>query len=132
MKKLITIIICVFLIAIGISQIKVTITQNQENDQSQENNQITKVTTITLNDINYEKLKWTNQIMNYINFVHYPFEPYQKSLMKISSRQNHVLVYYPIIEENIAITNKSKSSEKIINTNIIGRKNIFDKIKSFF
>ena len=128
MKKTIIIIICVIILAVGISFIKINITQEQhaQQDQTSIQNQITQVTTIVWNGDEVKNIKWV--IEDFTNRIQLEkLDDWQKVFCKVFTHYKEEIIYYPI-KESQAITNISIVS----NTNIISQVQTNDVNINFF
>jgi len=118
MKKTIIIIICVIILAIGISFLKINIIQEQhaQQDQTSIQNQITQVTTIVINMDKYEKLKWVMEDFTNRSQLE-GLDGWQKVFCKVFiSEKYHTAIYYPVADSQV-ITNTSI----VNNTNRVGQ-----------
>jgi DNA primase catalytic subunit len=118
MKKTIIILICVIILAVGISFIKINITQEQhaQQDQTSIQNQITQVTTIVWNGDEIKNIKWV--IEDFTNRSQLEkLDDWQKVFCKVFISEIYkTAIYYPVADSQV-ITNTSIMS----NTNRVSQ-----------
>lgn len=136
MKKTIIILIAIVILAIGISFIKINITQEQhaQQDQTSIQNQITQVTTIVWNGDKIKNITWV--IEDFTNRKQLDkLDDWQKVFCKIFISEIYkTAIYYPIVDSMI-VTNTSlvnnTNKVKQVQTNEI-KLNFFDNILKKF